>query len=179
MGIQVEFNPAAVKEYRLVGYENRLLNAEDFNNDKKDAGEIGSGHSVTALYEIIPRKEHEKISNDELRYQDHSIKNSPNTLNEIGNVKIRYKLPTEDKSKLITKIVTKDIAPPSANFNFAAAVAMFGMYLRDSEFKGSTDLNLISKLAEDGMGKDKTGYWSCINRHHLFLSSGGRHNRNL
>ena len=158
--IQVEFNPALVKEYRLVGYENRLLNAEDFNNDKKDAGEIGSGHSVTALYEVVPRKDNTKFSNDDLRYQDVSIKNSSGFHNEIGNIKIRYKLPTEDKSKLITKVVTKEIVKPTANFKFAAAVAMFGMHLRDSEFKGDTNLDLILNLAENGIGKDKTEYCS-------------------
>lgn len=158
--IQVEFNPATVKAYRLVGYENRLLNAEDFENDKKDAGEIGSGHSVTALYEIVPRKDDEKISNDDMRYQDVSINNSSDFQNEIGNVKIRYKLPNEDKSKLITKVVTKEIMKPTANFKFAAAVAMFGMHLRDSEFKGDTNLESILKLAENSIEKDKSGYRS-------------------
>lgn len=158
--IQVEFNPATVKAYRLVGYENRLLNAEDFENDKKDAGEIGSGHSVTALYEIVPRKDDEKISNDDMRYQEVSINNSSNFQNEIGNVKIRYQLPNEDKSKLITKVVTKEIMKPTANFKFAAAVAMFGMHLRDSEFKGDTNLESILKLAENSIEKDKSGYHS-------------------
>ena len=159
--IQVEFNPANVKQYRLVGYENRLLNAEDFNNDKKDAGEIGSGHSVTALYEIVPRKATNDLSDSDLRYQNSNVKESQDILKEIGNVKIRYKLPNEDTSKLISKVVLKDITNlenTSTNYKFAAAVAMFGMQLRDSEFKGETNFNLIAQFAESGIGKDKTGY---------------------
>ncbi len=114
--IQVEFNPAKVKEYRLVGYENRLLNSEDFENDQKDAGEIGSGHSVTALYEIVPQEFEGDISDSELRYQVVYIKESDQVLNEFGNIKVRYKLPDEDESKLITKVVTKDIVDTRKNF---------------------------------------------------------------
>ena len=161
--IQVEFNPAKVKEYRLVGYENRLLNSEDFENDEKDAGEIGSGHSVTALYEIVPQDSDEEISDSDLRYQVVSIKESDQVLNELGNIKVRYKLPDEDESKLITKVVTKDVVDiekTSDNFKFAASVAMFGMLLRDSEFKGDTESDLILKLAKSSLSNDKTGYKS-------------------
>lgn len=159
--IQVEFNPANVKEYRLVGYENRLLNAEDFNNDKKDAGEIGSGHSVTALYEIVPRKKGDDFSETELRYQNQGKNDLVDKNNEIANIKIRYKNPTEDSSKLISKVVmrnTVDLEYSSLNFKFAAAVAMFGMELHDSEFKGETNFDLITHFAESGIGNDKAGY---------------------
>lgn len=161
--IQVEFNPAKVKEYRLVGYENRLLNSEDFENDQKDAGEIGSGHSVTALYEIVPQDSAKEISDSDLRYQIVSVKESEQVLNEFGNIKVRYKLPDEDESKLITKVITKDVVDPkktSDNFKFAASVAMFGMLLRDSEFKGDTESDLILKLAKSSLSDDKTGYKS-------------------
>lgn len=161
--IQVEFNPAKVREYRLVGYENRLLNAEDFENDQKDAGEIGSGHSVTALYEIVPQDSDEEIPDSDLRYQVVSIKDSDQVISEFGNIKVRYKLPDEDESKLITKVVTKDVVyleKTSDNFKFAASVAMFGMLLRNSEFKGDTESDLILKLAKNSLSDDKTGYRS-------------------
>ncbi len=160
--IQVEFNPAKVKEYRLVGYENRLLNAEDFEDDKKDAGEIGSGHSVTALYEIVPQDDVD-VSDSNLRYRVVSIKESDQVLNEFGNIQVRYKLPNEDESKLITKVVTKDLVNKentSQNFKFAASVAMFGMLLRDSKFKGDADTDLILELAKNSLSDDMTGYKS-------------------
>lgn len=160
--IQVEFNPAKVKEYRLVGYENRLLNTEDFENDKKDAGEIGSGHSVTALYEIVPQDD-DDVSDSNLRYQVASLKDSKSYDKEIGNIKVRYKLPDEDESNLITKVLSadvKEIARTSDNFRFASSVAMFGMLLRNSEFKGDTDSDLILKLAKNSLSDDRTGYKS-------------------
>ena len=160
--IQVEFNPAKVKEYRLVGYENRLLNTEDFENDKKDAGEIGSGHSVTALYEIVPQDD-DDVSDLNLRYQVASLKESKSYDKEIGNIKVRYKLPDEDESNLITKVLSadvKEIARTSDNFRFASSVAMFAMLLRNSEFKGDTDSDLILKLAKNSLSDDKTGYKS-------------------
>ena len=160
--IQVEFNPAKVKEYRLVGYENRLLNTEDFENDKKDAGEIGSGHSVTALYEIVPQDD-DDVSDSNLRYQVASLKDSKSYDKEIGNIKVRYKLPDEDESNLITKVLSadvKEIARTSDNFRFASSVAMFGMLLRNSEFKGDTDTDLILEFAKNSLSDDKTGYKS-------------------
>ncbi len=160
--IQVEFNPAKVKEYRLVGYENRLLNTEDFENDKKDAGEIGSGHSVTALYEIVPQDD-DDVSDSNLRYQVASLKDSKSYDKEIGNIKVRYKLPDEDESNLITKVLSADvneIARTSDNFRFASSVAMFGMLLRNSEFKGDTDTDLILEFAKNSLSDDKTGYKS-------------------
>jgi Ca-activated chloride channel family protein len=159
--IQVEFNPVFVKEYRLVGYENRVLANEDFENDLKDAGEIGAGHSVTALYEIIPNEDYEDVIKSELRYLNISVKQTESLSIEIGNIKVRYKLPDEDKSNLITKVVTNETIQSektSDNFKFAAAVAMFGMLLRDSKFKGDSETEMISNLAAKSLGNDKTGY---------------------
>lgn len=157
---QVEFNPAQVKAYRLIGYENRMLNKEDFNDDKKDAGEIGSGHTVTALYEIIPAGSNEKISDvDPLEYQQIKVVDSKNLL----TVKLRYKKPDEDVSKLIVyKVTRKDIGKSiaSENFSFAASVAEFGMLLRDSEFKAESDFNHVLSLAMSAKGKDEYGYRS-------------------
>ncbi|NOZ47822.1 MAG: DUF3520 domain-containing protein [Chlorobi bacterium] len=155
---QIEFNPAQVKAYRLIGYENRILNKEDFNDDKKDAGEIGSGHTVTALYEIIPADSREQIPDvDPLEYQKTSLVDSKNLL----TVKLRYKNPEEDESKLITrKIKRQDIfsSEPSNNFNFAAAVAEFGMLLRNSEFKADSDFNHVILMANKAKGDDENGY---------------------
>lgn len=161
--IQIEFNPVKIKAYRLVGYENRLLNSEDFEDDLKDAGEIGSGHTVTALYELIPQDSEIIAPDTVLRYQKISVKDLEKLQSEIGNLKIRYKLPDEDESILMTKIISTDIdseAEISDNFGFAAAVAMFGMFLRDSEFKGNSEPGLISQLAIQNKGTDRNGYRS-------------------
>jgi len=158
--IQIEFNPAKVKAYRLVGYENRILNREDFNNDKVDAGDIGSGHSVTALYEIIPAGSAE-IPNDvdPLIYQKNvSIKS-----NDIMTIKLRYKRPNEDVSLLIThKLEDKDNnkGTPSENLRFASAVAEFGMLLRNSEFKGTSSYQHVVQQANASKGSDVNGYRS-------------------
>ncbi len=156
--IQIEFNPSKVKAYRLIGYENRLLNAEDFNDDKKDAGEIGSGHTVTALYEIIPASSTEKVDNvDDLEYQDTKINKSDNLM----TLKLRYKQPDGDVSKLIeSRVKGEDIKTEklSENFNFSASVAQFGMLLRDSEFKGSATFANTMELAKKAKGKDEDGY---------------------
>lgn len=156
--IQIEFNPSKVKAYRLIGYENRLLNAEDFNDDKKDAGEIGSGHTVTALYEIIPASSTEKVDNvDDLEYQDTKINKSDNLM----TLKLRYKQPDGDVSKLIeSRVKGEDIKTEklSDNFNFSASVAQFGMLLRDSEFKGSATFANTMELAKKAKGKDEDGY---------------------
>lgn len=105
--IQIEFNPAFVKSYRLIGYENRKLNDEDFNDDKKDAGELGSGHTVTALYEIVPKDSKEQLTNiDELKYQNTDEANVTNTYQEeVLTIKFRYKKPKEDKSELVSKVL--------------------------------------------------------------------------
>ncbi len=156
--IQIEFNPNAVESYRLIGYENRLLNNEDFNDDKKDAGEIGAGHTVTALYEIIPAGKNETTGRvDDLIYQSREVKHS----NDLMTLKLRYKAPDENSSRLLTKSVkAKSIQSSdlSDNFKLAASAAMFGMLLRDSEFKGSANWDNILTLAKSAKGEDKFSY---------------------
>jgi Ca-activated chloride channel family protein len=165
--IQVEFNPAEVQAYRLIGYENRMLKTEDFNNDKKDAGELGSGHSVTALYEIIPTGVASDIplpDIDPLRYQTNSDEmGDPATYkdNELMLVKLRYKSPKEDTSQLITQpVIDRSLAldNTSTNFKFSAAVAEFGMILRDSEYKGNANFAQVLNLAQQSRDVDLEGY---------------------
>ncbi|OYD97963.1 hypothetical protein CDG76_03850 [Nostoc sp. 'Peltigera membranacea cyanobiont' 210A] len=163
--IQVEFNPAKVQAYRLIGYENRLLQNQDFNDDKKDAGDIGAGHSVTALYEIIPTgtKSDVKLPEiDPLRYQHSGETASDAAGNELMQVKLRYKSPQDSTSQLITQAIQDDDLRtdqiPSTNLRFAAAVATFGMVLRDSEYKGDASYDLVMKLATQGKGEDQEGY---------------------
>lgn len=150
--IQVEFNPERVKEYRLIGYENRVLNNEDFNNDNKDAGELGCGANVTAFYEIVPADGTEK---NDLKYQTSELTGS----NELMTVKIRYKDPDGTESKLLETPVD-DIAAnqTSDNFRFAAALAELGMILNDSEYKGSADMDSVISLAADSIGEDEFGF---------------------
>jgi Ca-activated chloride channel family protein len=159
--IQVEFNPQLVKGYRLIGYENRMLNKEDFNDDKKDAGELGAGHTVTVLYEIIPPESEFTFPNiDPLKYQS-DINESRENTNELLTVKFRYKEPDGDKSKLILKSLVKDeisFEESSENLRFASSVAMFGMLLRDSKFKGNSNYKNLKAIAENSMGKDKFDY---------------------
>lgn len=161
--IQVEFNPNVVQGYRLIGYENRKLRDEDFNNDKKDAGELGSGHTVTALYEIIPAGVEDQYTGsiDPLKYQDNGTDKKRNYGNEMMTVKLRYKQPDGNTSKLLSNVVKNKVSEfenTSDNFRFSASVAGFGMILRDSEFKGSSDYNKVKKWAESAKGKDKNGY---------------------
>ncbi|MDZ4795350.1 MAG: von Willebrand factor type A domain-containing protein [Bacteroidota bacterium] len=164
--LQVEFNPAKVQGYRLIGYENRMLAKEDFNDDKKDAGELGSGHTVTALYEIIPVGVNSSFLKDvdPLKYQKNiePLSKSSNT-DEILTVKFRYKAPDGDVSKLIEHPV-KDkqvpIAVTSDNFRFAASVAQFGMLLRNSEFKSTSSFDNVLTLARKAKGNDEEGYRS-------------------
>lgn len=160
--LQVEFNPAKVKAYRLIGYENRMLKTEDFNNDKKDAGELGAGHTVTALYEIIPAGiESEFYKVDELKYQQTKIDPKAIESNELMTVKFRYKKPDGDESKLIVHpLVDKLIAleNTSDDFRFAASVAAFGMLLRESEYVNGYSYDKVIQLAESARGKDKEGY---------------------
>jgi len=161
--LQVEFNPAKVQSYRLIGYENRLLNKEDFNNDKKDAGELGSGHAVTALYEVIPAGAKNEFAEgvDKLKYQQ---QNKPvpaaAATDEILTVKFRYKKPDGETSKLIEHPVVDAPGNTSTNFRFAAAVAEFGMLLRNSEFKQSASYNNAWQLAKNALGSDEEGYRS-------------------
>jgi Ca-activated chloride channel family protein len=160
--IQVEFNPAKVKAYKLIGYENRLLNKEDFNDDKKDAGELGAGHTVTALYEIIPAGSKEDVPGvDPLKYQSTKVSPEAAKSPELMTVKLRYKLPAENESKLIVKAVMdsrEEIGTASQDFRFAAAVAEFGLLLRDSEFKGKASYKNLLELAQGARGQDKEGY---------------------
>jgi Ca-activated chloride channel homolog len=162
--LQLEFNPANVQAYRLIGYENRLLNKEDFNNDQKDAGELGSGHTVTALYEVIPVgvKNVFQQNTDALKYQKQTAGNN-NATGEILTVKFRYKQPDGDVSKLITHTVPNKTTPwknATENFRFAASVAQFGMLLNNSSFKQSASYDNVWKLAKDAIGKDREGYRS-------------------
>jgi Ca-activated chloride channel family protein len=161
--VQVEFNPARVASYRLIGYEKRMLRKEDFNNDKVDGGEIGAGHTVTALYEVVPIG---VASNpaasvppvDPLKY---SASETSTSSNEILTVKLRYKKPDENKSELIERTMTDtsgtfESAP--VDLKFAAAVAEFGMILRDSEYKGNGTLEAVLEWAREGKGGDANGY---------------------
>ncbi len=159
--IQVEFNPSRVKAYRLIGYENRLLAKEDFNDDTKDAGELGAGHSVTALYEVVPVDSDEDfalITPDSLRYQRPTfpVDGHPD---EWLTVKLRYKTPTSDRSQLLSLRLTDNQLHHrlDGEFAFAASVAEFGMLLRDSEFKGDANWSNVHELARRGMGEDPDG----------------------
>lgn len=153
--IQVEFNPAKVKAYRLIGYEQRILNHEDFNNDKKDAGDIGCGHTVTALYEIVLADgETSTPTVDPLVYTQQSLTRS----NDLMTVKLRYKRPGEDTSNLITHRVETGKVKATGNLLFASAVAEFGMLLRESEFKGTSSFTSALARAKEVKGKDEYGY---------------------
>lgn len=160
--IQVEFNPSKVQAYRLIGYENRLLKNEDFNNDKKDAGDLGSGHTVTALYEIIPvGVQSDLFKIDELKYQTpHTIPSSHN-VDEVMTLKLRYKHPDEDTSELIVHTLKDDhvqLNETSHNFRWSASVAAFGMLLRESEYINGFNYDQVVALAESAKGKDPEGY---------------------
>ncbi|MEZ4923826.1 MAG: von Willebrand factor type A domain-containing protein [Crocinitomicaceae bacterium] len=160
--IQVEFNPEVVESYRLVGYENRLLNNEDFNDDTKDAGEIGAGHSVTALYEVVLKGQGDGTSStsvDPLKYQTTEARGTYG--HEMLTVKFRYKKPDGDKSILLDRILENKITPNnklSRDFNFSAAVAEFGMLLIDSPHKGTATFDHARELAKNNQGSDKNGY---------------------
>ena len=167
--IQIEFNPARVAGYRLLGYENRILAAQDFNDDKKDAGEIGAGHSVTALYELIPtgkrgEKEAARLPEvDPLKYQPMPEVKPLDTVaaNELLTLKLRYKQPDGEKSKLLEQTLSDDVsdyARAAADFKFASAVAGFGLLLRDSKYKGSATFDAVVELAMESIGRDEFGY---------------------
>ena len=158
---QIEFNPARVESYRFIGYENRILNDEDFNDDSKDAGEMGAGHNVTALYELIPACSNETIpSVYPLRYQAFRNPVKKDFADELLTIKLRYKKPDGVTSKLLEKQIRRygdEIDKSSENLRFAAAIAEFGMILRDSEFKGSATLDSAAKLARSARGEDEDG----------------------
>jgi Ca-activated chloride channel family protein len=165
--LQVEFNPARVAAYRLIGYENRLLRAEDFNDDRKDAGELGAGHTVTALYEIVPVGAEGTVKVrgiDSLRYErpaplDPSARPASEG-GELAYVKLRYKDPDGSTSRLLEHPVADRVTRASTDFTFAAAVAAFGMVLRESEHKGGADWRMVAQLARAGRGEDAEGYRS-------------------
>ena len=160
--IQVEFNPAEVTAYRLIGYENRALRAEEFNDDTKDAGEIGAGHTVTAIYEVVPAGQNINIPGvDPLKYQTPGRPTSVAGQGELLTVKLRYKKPDGATSSLLTHPVRDSragLSQTTADFRFAAAVAAFGMLLRDSQYKGNATYQSVIDLALSGRGDDRFGY---------------------
>ena len=156
--LQLEFNPAQIGAYRLLGYENRLLAAKDFNDDKKDAGEMGSGHSMTAFYELVPAGVTNAVAKtDALKYQ----KQVPVANAELLTVKLRYKLPDADASVRIDQpVVAKDITPaePTESFRFASAVVEFALLMKDSAHKGSASFDAVIKRARAAKGRDDDGW---------------------
>jgi Ca-activated chloride channel family protein len=157
--IQIEFNPRTVGAYKLIGYENRILQHQDFNNDKKDAGEIGAGHTVTALYEIVPPGEPLPGGNvDPLKYQDSTKPTTAARSDELMTVKLRFKKPDGDTSQLMTRAVPDRVSELTANLGFASAVAEFGMLLRNSEYRGQATWSSAQDLARRHRGEDPDGY---------------------
>lgn len=160
--VQVEWNPARVRAYRLIGYENRMLRNEDFTDDKKDAGEVGSGHSVTALYEIVLAGAETDVKirmPDSLRYQQRSAAPSTAAGPELLFVKVRYKAPDGDDSHLLSRPVLANAASaPSVDFQFQTAVAEFGLLLRNSDHRGKADLARVIATAREALGSDPEGY---------------------
>jgi Ca-activated chloride channel family protein len=157
--LQLEFNPAVVASYRLIGYENRVMAREDFDNDQKDAGDLGSGHTVTAFYEINPQKGTAQVESG-LKYQTTALSAQAST-SEALTLQLRYKLPNEDVSKLLEKPVANrpiKLNRLGSEAKFALAVASFGQLLRGSQYKGSMTTADILKLAEGNLGEDKEGY---------------------
>ena len=158
--VQVEFNPTRARAYRLIGYENRMLAAEDFSDDTKDAGDLGAGHTVTALYEVIPAGVASATpvrGLDDLRYQSTEVRieaSSP----ELMFVKLRYKDPDGKRSRLLTHPLMDGTTIPSSDFTFAASVAAFAMVLRDSRYCGATDLEEVLRWARSSVGPDREGY---------------------
>lgn len=163
--IQIEFNPQQVHAYRLIGYENRIMKKEEFNDDRKDAGELGAGHRITALYEIITAENMRIPAVDPLRYQQETVEPETEPVqnkfsDEIMLVKLRYKKPDQSKSRLIKVAVKKsDVRDHlSENLSFASSVAGFGMLLRNSQHKGDVTWEQVASLAREGKGKDRSGY---------------------
>ncbi|MBE8727353.1 YfbK domain-containing protein [Flavobacterium hungaricum] len=160
--IQIEFNPKHVQAYRLIGYENRKLNAEDFKNDKIDAGELGSGHSVTALYEIVPTGVESDYVPSDLKYTK-TKKDDSNYSDELATVKFRYKKPDGNKSIEIVNVIAdkkKDLESSSPDFKFTTAVSWFGLKLRESKYIANSSSSDIKKLAKSGLSNDDEGYRS-------------------
>jgi Ca-activated chloride channel family protein len=157
--IQVEFNPAAVSAYRLIGYENRVLKNEDFNDDTKDAGEIGAGHSVTALYEIVPAGVDVDVPPvDSLKYQTPPQPTTSASPDELVTVKLRYKAPDGETSRLVSTTLGSQPAPLAANLGFASAVAEVGMLPRDSKHVAGGSFASAIARASKFRGADGEGY---------------------
>lgn len=162
--IQIEFNPAYVQAYRLIGYENRALRNDEFNDDKKDAGDMGSGHTVTAIYEIVPKGAQTSYigAGDALKYQQNSA-SAASSSDEMMTVKVRYKKPDSEKSALFdlpVKTTSVAFEKCSENLRFASAVAEFGLVLRGSEYKGKATYADVIQRARGAFGKDEEGYRS-------------------
>jgi len=159
--LQVEFNPAKVASYRLVGYESRMLRAEDFRDDRKDAGDMGAGHTVTALYEVVPVGSSEGVSRiDPLKYQRIEVTDGARSSAELMTVKVRYKPPQSPASRPLEVLVRDsgaDFRNASENFRFAAAVAEWGMLLRDSDYKGAASVDQVLDAARGARGRDEDG----------------------
>ena len=163
--LQIEFNPEKVSAYRLIGYENRLLERADFKDDEKDAGELGSGHTVTAIYEIIPKGVNSEFLDqaDKLKYQTTTAITKNSLMNELAHLKLRYKMPDQKDSKLLNFPVKADalsFSQTSNNFQWSVCVAEFGLLLRDSEFKRNANYNDLIELASSAKGQDIDGYRS-------------------
>ncbi|MDP6557868.1 MAG: VWA domain-containing protein [Pirellulaceae bacterium] len=166
--IKVEFNPAEVQAYRLIGYENRLMTAAEFDDDKKDAGEIGAGHSVTAIYEIVPAAPAQVATAESLKYQQPAAPTVPEEQltdaaksGELLTLSLRYKLPDSDESTLVEVPLLssrKPFSEASMDFRFATAVASFGMLLRDSAHRGDTSFAAVEEIASAAIGDDEKGY---------------------
>jgi Ca-activated chloride channel homolog len=162
--LQLEFNPKLVASYRLMGYENRILEQADFNDDAKDAGELGAGQTVTALYEIIPvgaSQSNDNRSVDPLKYQKNQLTVHANNTNEWVTIKFRYKEPKSHKSRLVEKTMVgkpKNWADATDNFRFSAAVAGYGMLLRDSKYKGTASYERVIEWSTAAKGTDAKGY---------------------
>jgi Ca-activated chloride channel family protein len=159
--IQVEFNPARVKSYRLLGYENRVLRDEDFDDDRKDAGELGAGHSVTALYEIEPAGDRVSLVGAGLKYQTVQLKPDAARSPELATIKFRYKTPQGQQSTLIVHPIADErvsLRGASADFKFSAAVVEWGLLLRSSEHKAGANYGQVRNLASQGIGEDRFGY---------------------
>jgi Ca-activated chloride channel family protein len=158
--LQVEFNPVKVASYRLIGYEKRMLRPEDFADDTKDAGELGSGHTVTALYEIVPAKGM-SAAKQELTYQTAQIKDGAKASDELATIRFRYKKSDGESSReIVRKIPATTVAlnKASENIRFAASVAEWGLVVRKSEHKGSANYAQILEMARSAKGADTQGY---------------------
>ncbi len=157
--LQLEFNPEHVKSYRLLGYENRILSEEDFDDDTKDAGDLGSGHTIVAFYEIIPQNGSGFEQPGRLRYQKNIVDRSKGLKDELASIKFRYKKPDANTSQLISKIITYQLPESnSSDFQFATAVAEFGLLIRESKYKGNASFNRLIERAIKCKGKDVHGY---------------------